>query len=137
MTVKNEALDLFGEMIATLRMRIELKAVILFGSRAKGTAREHSDYDIVIIGEFKENYIKRMEWVITIAPFVPLDLFCYTPAEFEAMFKAFKLTQIDAIGEGVVLFGDEWVQPYKERHAVLVEQGMRKSDFVLIPPTTT
>ncbi|MBN2153822.1 MAG: hypothetical protein JW839_20355 [Candidatus Lokiarchaeota archaeon] len=47
----------------------------------------------------------------------------------------YRLTPIDAVGEGVVLFGDEWVRPYKQRHAELVEHGMRKTDCALIPPS--
>jgi predicted nucleotidyltransferase len=136
MRIKTEALELFGDMIAAIQARIDLKAVILFGSRARGTAQAYSDYDLVIIGDFKDKYLARLEWVIQLAPFMPVDLFCYTPQEFEVMFQAFRLTPIDAVGEGVVLLGDDWVRPYKERHAILVEHGMRKTDCVLIPPLT-
>ena len=135
MTIRSDALELFGSMISAIQARIDLKAVILFGSRVKGTAHAYSDYDLVIVGDFKEEYFTRLEWIVQLAPFVSVDLFCYTPQEFEAMFKEFRLTPIDAVGEGVVLFGDEWVRPYKNRHDALLEQGMRKTDCVLIPPS--
>jgi hypothetical protein len=72
--------------------------------------------------------------VIQLAPFVSIDLFCYTPDEFETMFATYRLTPIDAKGKGLVLLGDEFVAPYKERYAEFVARGMRKSTSVLFPP---
>nr|MDO8084428.1 nucleotidyltransferase domain-containing protein [Candidatus Sigynarchaeum springense] len=106
MKVKEGARELFGSMISAIQARINLKAVILFGSRVKGTAHAYSDYDLVMIGDFKEEHFSRLEWVIQLAPFVSVDIFCYTPEEFKSMFDEYRLTPIDAMGEGVVLFGD-------------------------------
>jgi len=50
------------------------------------------------------------------------------------MFATYRLTPIDAKGKGLVLLGDEFVAPYKERYAEFVARGMRKSTSVLFPP---
>lgn len=126
--------DLFANMIEGIRARIPLHAVILFGSRARGEALPHSDYDLVVIGDFAEPFIHRSAWVVQLAPTVAIDVFCYTPAEFERMFSRFRLTAIDAIGEGIPLFGAGFLRSYQTRYYELVERGMRKTDCTLIPP---
>ena len=55
-----------------------------------------------------------------------MDLFCYTPQEFEMLFSTYTLTAIDAIGEGIVIYGEEWVQPYQARYQRFIELGMSK-----------
>ncbi|MEX2717117.1 MAG: nucleotidyltransferase domain-containing protein [Candidatus Sigynarchaeum springense] len=135
MKIKEDALELFGSMISAIQVRIDLKAVILFGSRAKGTAHAYSDYDLVIVGDFKEEYFARLEWVIQLASFVSVDLFYYTPQEFKIMFDEYRQTPIDAVGEGIMLFGEDWIRPYKQRYTKFVEHGMKKTDCVLIPPS--
>jgi len=135
MSVKASALDLFRNMIDAIKQRIDLKAVILFGSRARGTFNMYSDYDLVIIGDFKDDYVDRREWVRALAPLVSIDLFCYTPAEFERMFNEYRLTAIDAVGEGVVLLGEEFLAPFTRQYAEFIKHGMKKTNCVLIPPS--
>ena len=121
-------------MIRRIQDRVPLKAVILFGSQARGTAHKYSDYDLLIVADFKEEYWDRATWVVHLAPDFSVDLFCYTPAEFNEMFNKFRLTPIDAVGEGVVLFGEEFILPYKVRYREFHARGMRKTSCVLIPP---
>ncbi len=125
---------LFAEMIRKIQQKIVLHAVILYGSRAKSTAKFYSDFDLVIIGDFKLPYIERIKWVLWYTPPVPTDIFCYTPEEFHKMFFSFQLTAIDAIGEGIVLFGEDFIRPYKKQYQKFVNRGMRKTECVLIPP---
>ena len=136
MNTEQETFSIFNDMIRALQSHVELKAVILFGSRARGTFHKYSDHDLVIIGDFTGPYFDRLGWVMDLTPDVSVDLFCYTPSEFEQMFKTYRLTAIDAIGEGIVLFGEAFISPYKKRHAEFVRRGMRKTSCVLIPPTS-
>lgn len=61
--------------------------IILFGSRAKGTARKDSDYDFLIVS----SHFKRWEWekrgekVYHLKREIPaaMDIICLTPEEFE------------------------------------------------------
>ena len=127
-------LELFGSMIENIKTRVTLNAVVLFGSRARGDAHEYSDYDILVIGSFTESIRKRRDWILNLAPFVSIDLFCFTPAEFTALFNDFNLTAIDAIGDGIVLFGEEFVVPFKIMHQDFVERGMKKTSCLLVHP---
>ncbi|NVM54461.1 MAG: nucleotidyltransferase domain-containing protein [Candidatus Helarchaeota archaeon] len=127
--------ELFSDMIQKIRHKINLKAVILFGSRAKGDAKFYSDFDLVIIGDFQMPFLERIKWVLWQTPSVPVDVFCYTPKEFDKMFHSYHLTAIDAIGEGVVLFGKDFVKAYKKHYENFVKHGMRKTDCTLVPPS--
>jgi len=122
-------------MIRGISQRIRLDAVILFGSRARGDATLQSDYDIVVIGDFHEQFLDRLEWVLDYTPHVPTDVFCYTPAEFEKMFSTYRLTAIDAVGEGIVLFGGAFIRPFKARYADFVRRGLHKTTCTLVPPS--
>ncbi len=134
MVIQMELDELFKEMIQKIEIKLDLKAVIVFGSRTRGNAHYYSDYDIVIIANFKESFFKRSDWIIEITPDVSTDIFCYTPEEFELLFNDYHLTAIDSIGEGIVLFGEEFINPYKVRYQDFIRRGMKKTNCVLIPP---
>lgn len=60
--------------------------VVFFGSRAKGEALQESDFDVIVVsGAFvNTNFFRRTEkmydyWLEA----EPLEVFCYTPEEFE------------------------------------------------------
>ena len=126
--------DMFGPMIEKLKARIGLHAVILFGSRARGDAHKFSDYDLLIIGDFKESFRKRWDWVIRLTPDVSTDLFCLTPREFSDLFDDFNITAIDATGEGIVLYGADFIDPFKKRYEERVRKGMKKTSCMLVHP---
>ena len=125
----------FHKMIQNLLKKVRLDVVILFGSYARSENTRYSDFDLVIVGDFKGNFLERSAWIMKNAPLLPLDLFCYTKKEFEEMFSTFHLTAIDAIGEGIELFGDEFFNSYKERYNYFITKGMKKTKCVLIPPS--
>lgn len=127
--------EMFQNMVTQIQHRVPLKAMILFGSHARGDAHQFSDYDVVIIADFQENYLKRGLWVVHLAPDVSVDVFCYTPAEFETLFNSYNLTAIDAISEGITLYGEKFLAPYREKYAEFVHRGLRKKEWVLIPPS--
>jgi len=49
-----------------LKENLNLTAVILFGSRARGDYMKWSDYDILIIADFEERYPERINEVLKI-----------------------------------------------------------------------
>ena len=71
---------------------VNISKIIVFGSRVRGTAREDSDIDIVIVSEdFRgKNILQRVKMtgqpeVLTIRKFlVPLDILTMTPEELES-----------------------------------------------------
>ena len=132
---KKQLTDLFSDMINKIEKRIHLHAFIIFGSRAKGNYLEHSDYDIVVIADFTESYLDRTDWIVhQTAPMVAMDVFCYTPEEFDQLFKNYRLTAIDAIDEGIVLKGENYIKKYREELMDFKKRGMKKDNTVLHPP---
>jgi uncharacterized protein len=134
MVTQSELLELFNPMIDGIKERITLHAVVVFGSRARGDANTYSDYDVLIIGNFKESFRKRGDWVMRMTPDVSTDLFCLTHEEFATLFDDFNLTAIDAIGEGIVLVGEDFIAPFKARHEDHARKGMKKTSCLLIHP---
>jgi uncharacterized protein len=126
----------FSKMIENVIKNITTKAIILFGSRANGKANFYSDFDIVVIANFTEKYHDRYKLIKKFAPSVPIDLFCYTPEEFHDMFFDFNLTAIDSIGEGIVLYDDNYIEPYKKNYNGFIKKGMHKTSCTLVLPNS-
>lgn len=132
---KQKLHNLFDDMIKEVEKRVNLHAFIIFGSRARGNYLHYSDYDIVIIADFKQKYLGRTEWIVQTAPLVPIDVFCYTPEEFHAMFNRYHLTAIDSVDEGIVLKGEDFMKKYQEKLQEFKRKGMKKRNNVLYPPS--
>jgi uncharacterized protein len=78
--------------------------IVLFGSRARGTADEYSDYDIVLVKETGKSFVERLQDMVPyLAEFGrAAGILVYTPDEMEAMREsAFGWTLHK---EGVVLY---------------------------------
>jgi predicted nucleotidyltransferase len=85
-----------------LEGRIPVARVILFGSRARGTARPDSDADVLVVSPAFEgktlagrNALLRGAWDLDLA----VDFVCYTPAEFDRLRGIVSLVSV-AVGEG-------------------------------------
>jgi|SRR3989338_4566439 len=78
--------------------------VILFGSRAKKTARKSSDYDFLLISpkfkkiEWEERSVKAYKLKRNIP--AAMDIICLTPKEFEDKKKEIGVVQ-EAVKEGI------------------------------------
>jgi len=78
-----------------LSEKIHVRQIYLFGSRAKGSFRNDSDYDFAIVSPDFEGmpFLKRQQLVRPVIRkalgTVPLDVVCYTPEEFRRGSKAF------------------------------------------------
>lgn len=80
--------------------------VILFGSRAKRTAKKKSDYDFLLISpQFKKwEWEERAARVYHLKRNIPaaMDIICLTPHEFERKKRQHNVIR-DAAGEGILL----------------------------------
>lgn len=84
-------------------MRIE--RAILFGSRARGDALAHSDYDLLIVSpDFggQPFYARAAPLLLLWDRPQDLELLCYTPEEFEAKRRGLNIAAT-AASEGVDL----------------------------------
>jgi predicted nucleotidyltransferase len=74
------------EALPKLMEEFKADKVILFGSRAKGNARQGSDIDLIVISPLFEGipFIRRMSAVLKKVPFPShVDYICYTREEFD------------------------------------------------------
>ena|SRR3990167_5431130 len=77
----------------TLKKRIKVEKIILFGSAARGQMTRDSDLDIIIISpDFeKMKYIDRLVFLSKARggkfTFIPMDILGYTDEEFERLSK--------------------------------------------------
>ena len=64
----------------------EPEKVILFGSSARGDADQYSDIDLVVIKRTDKRFVERLVEAARYLDLpVSVDLFVYTPEEFEVM----------------------------------------------------
>jgi len=83
-----------------------VKKIILFGSYPKDNAREDSDVDLIIVGNFKGNgNLQRApvfyrEWHIVQNIDLPVDFICYTLEEFDKFKNQITIVK-EAIEEGI------------------------------------
>lgn len=90
-----------------LQKRYAIERMILFGSRARGQAREFSDVDLIIVSRkfHRKGAIERaaplhLEWDLE----VPVDFLCYTPEEFRRLSARGGLVK-EALREGISISG--------------------------------
>jgi len=69
-------------------IELDVKKIILFGSLNSNVIHKASDIDIIVIKETDKRFFDRLEEIYQhIKPNFALDLFFYTPVEFEEMKK--------------------------------------------------
>ncbi len=87
---KASALKELQQFKKVLSKKIKVQQMILYGSRARGDYLKYSDVDVIVVsGAFKTiPFLERIyqtskswKWDL------PLEVFCYTPEEFETKQK--------------------------------------------------
>ncbi len=108
-----------------------MRCVVLFGSRARGTASAGSDHDLFVVAEgLPVDPIKRQR-VLTAAllPVIdqvpgPVAFVGKTPEELEANLTPLLL---DVCVDGICLWGEAFFDPYRRRAlGALHESGLRR-----------
>ena len=73
-------------MVSRLSAMEEVEHVILFGSYAEGREDLFTDLDLLVVMHSEEDFVTRTGKLYqSLHPGVDLDLFAYTPAEFDRM----------------------------------------------------
>ena len=78
--------------------------IVLFGSRARGSADEYSDIDLIVVYATEKRFLDRLEelylaWSLPI----PVDILAYTPEEYRSMSRNNEFVR-QAVAEGEVLY---------------------------------
>ena len=131
----NETIQYLKKIVRKIKKHLHLDCVILFGSRARGDFLPHSDIDLIIVGDFKQPFIKRADLIYRFHDFkVGLDAFCYTREEFNKMVFEGVVNILDAIDEGICIYGFDFFNNYKDKIEQLKKRGLKKVPFAWILP---
>lgn len=124
-------------VVELLAEKLRLKALILFGSRARGDWSPWSDYDLLIIADFDEQYLDRIKKLLDILSKIPLEIepHPYTLQEALEMLKRGNPIIVDALEEGIVLYTTEDLNKLVETYRELRRRGLRRSETsIILPP---
>lgn len=124
-------------------------AVILYGSVARGTARRHSDIDIIVVADgLPDDWFDRLDILgdarrvgVAAAELheqvdvggaaqvseARIQVIGYTPDEFAAMLAKAHLTALEAVDHGILLVGGAWFAQQRERLAALKREGWQRT----------
>lgn len=85
--MKQALADPYLDEIVAILKSYDPERIILFGSRARGEADEHSDYDLMVIKRTDRPFLDRL---CDMVPYLrqitrPADILVYTPEEFARM----------------------------------------------------
>jgi predicted nucleotidyltransferase len=98
----------FEKLLQVLKAHFHPTKIFLFGSRAKGSARADSDYDLLLVVEdSRSSRLERMQeasgLMIQNQIFLPADIIVYTKEEFDLRRELFGSVAEAAATEGVEL----------------------------------
>jgi len=120
--------DELREYVERVSRRVRLHAAILFGSRARGDHGPWSDYDLLLIGDFKEPYLDRLKTLLDLTEGIriPIEPHPYTLDEALKMLERGNPSIVDAVEEGrPILVGEGW-EKILERYRSMKRRGKLK-----------
>ena len=134
MSTESELLEIAVERLVK---ELDAKIIILFGSRARGDWKPWSDYDLLIIADFKEKYLDRIKRVLDIVGDLPIHIepHPYTLEEAIIMLKKGNPIIVDALEEGKILYAGPELERLLSLYRKLKEKGMRKTETSIIVPS--
>ena len=102
--------SIIGQMVKALVEEADPEQVILFGSRARGDSREHSDVDLVVVeaepfGPERSRHKEMMRLRRALRPFrVPVDVLVYSRDDVDYWRDSLNYVLARAMREGTVLY---------------------------------
>ena len=120
--------DELKEYVERVSQRVRLHAAILFGSRARGDHGPWSDYDLLLIGDFKEPYLDRLKTLLDLTQGIgiPIELHPYTLEEALKMLERGNPSIVDAVEEGKPILVREGWEKILERYRSMKRRGKLK-----------
>ena len=128
--------DFLKQIVNRLTGKLCVKAIVLFGSRARGDWGPWSDYDLLIIADFREQYLDRIKMILDMLGDVPLAIepHPYTLEEALSMLKRGNPIIVDALEEGRVLYSTSEFEKLVEEYRELKKKGLRRTNTTIIVP---
>lgn len=123
-------------VIGKITSNLRVYAVILAGSRARGDYKPWSDYDLVVIADFKEKYLDRIKSILEIVgdTWLSIEPHPYTLEETKEMLRKGNPLIVDAVAEGVVLYKTEELEELVKLYKELVSKGLWRTETSYIVP---
>ena len=120
--------DELREYVERVSRRVRLHAAILFGSRARGDHGPWSDYDLLLVGDFKEPYLDRLKTLLDLTQGIkiPIELHPYTLEEALKMLERGNPSIVDAIEEGKPILVEEGWEKILEKYRSMKRRGKLK-----------
>ncbi|MBC8447230.1 MAG: nucleotidyltransferase domain-containing protein [Chloroflexi bacterium] len=120
------------EYVDTLVAKVRPRAVVLFGSRARGEEDRYSDYDLLVISdELPADLWQRLDLLWQDKP-ADVDVLGFTVEELEACLHRGLI--LDALLDGVTLVGN--IKDWCERaSAYLAESGLVRTPYGYFHPS--
>ena len=100
--VYREIEDKLGVFAKEVRKKYKVHKIIVFGSFIRKNLNEGSDIDIIIVGDFKKRFHKRIADILGLTD-LPIEPLCYTSEEFDCMVEEGNWFIKDATREGVLI----------------------------------
>lgn len=124
------------KILEKIKSRYKPSAVILFGSRARGDYKPWSDYDLLIIAEFKKKYMERIGEIFELLSDarIVVEPHPYTLEEAKEMLRKGNPLIVDAISEGITLHRDQRFLELEKIYWDLVKKGLKKTRTTIILP---
>lgn len=100
-----EVFEKIGAYVNEVVSSFNPQLVILFGSFAAGDINEGSDIDILIVADFKEDFLERIGTLMKLNTFgIPVEPLGYTPEEFEDMKRRKNPFILEVLEKGKILY---------------------------------
>jgi hypothetical protein len=110
--------------------RYQPACIILHGSFARGDWDEHSDLDLVIVGEnLPRTPFEQVAALSALHPFgVPIGAFCYTVKDFERRLSRAHVTPCEALAFGFPLHGQAYWRKMRRIFLAMKREGLERTD---------
>lgn len=101
--------QILSEIVSRIRSKINPDQIVLFGSQASGTARNNSDFDVLVINKSDQPRYRRSATLYSALANLPIevDVVVYTPEEVEEWSEVPEAFVSTALREGKVLYEEK------------------------------
>ena len=123
----------FGQQLIR---RLQPQCIILYGSLARDTYTVASDIDLVVVTTgLSDSFHDRLAQLQDLnETHRSIDAFPYTPQEFEAMLRQGHVTALDAVSDGVPLYGETYFEGLREILEDMVRRGLHRTSCSWVLP---